>query len=71
MTSILNPFNMTILSTTVAIIAAYFIFDFVRGIVATKNIFKQMMKEDVPFMIEKEDCLTLSDRIAFYIATNF
>jgi hypothetical protein len=64
-------FTMDTLITSLCIIAAYLIFEFVRDTIRTMNIFKKIKNDHKDFLIEYTDCHNLSDMIALYIVRNF
>lgn len=60
-------FTMSTLIIGIAAVAAYLVFEFIRDIIRTKNIFEKMIASGDEFLIEYEDCPNISDIIALYI----
>ena len=58
---------MSTLIIGIAAVAAYLVFEFIRDIIRTKNIFEKMIASGDEFLIEYEDCPNISDIIALYI----
>jgi len=58
---------MNTLLISIAAIAVYLIFDFVRDILRTKRIFESMIASGDEFLIDYDDCPNISDIIALYI----
>jgi len=61
---------MNTITTSLLIIAAYFIFELGRSVIEKIIIFKKMMSTK-SFKLEYSDCTGLSDMIALYIVRNF
>lgn len=60
-------FSMSTLLISIAAIAVYLIFDFVRDILRTKRIFEKMIASGDEFLIDYDNCPNISDMIALYI----
>jgi uncharacterized membrane protein len=58
---------MSTLLISIAAIAVYLIFDFIRDILRTKRIFEKMIASGDEFLIDYDNCPNISDMIALYI----
>ena len=58
---------MNTLLISIAAIAVYLIFDFVRDILRTKRIFESMIASGEELLIDFDDCSNISDMIALHI----
>ena len=60
-------FTMSTLFIAIVAVAAYLVFEFVRDVIRTKNIFEKMIASGDEFLIDYDDCPNISDIIALYI----
>ena len=58
---------MSTLLISIAAIAVYLIFDFIRDVLRTKRIFEKMIASGDEFLIDYDNCPNISDMIALYI----